>query len=711
MSAKERNDIHEVLNAPLRGFKPLRSFVVRLAATLAMVILVVGGILGWVSITERRNETISHVEKRLAVAASGRAQTIATWLDGTLRVAARVTDSELFRLFATELSLSDEGLAPQDKGISPSEEETFADASLTEQLPYMEQILSEFSTNVDFVSSTLVVRGQRTTTLSSAGAAPLSADLMALARESLREGWTIVGPGRSHRGILIVDLSVPVFEPASSESGTGDPEVGAAVGAFVFTVPLGVQLVELLGGDSLLKREAGISHLLQRNTQGLLEELTPQGIKTLEMRDDLGALPFFLRGSALSGGPMAYLAASEVKDTPWFLVQELPAQVAEAGLLGFQRWVFSLAGVLAVALISGFAAILLRQSSSFNHAMADQYHGLARRIETQKQLLDNINSSIIEHVGLKDREGRYLFANSALAAAVKRDSSEIVGLDDRALYGEATAQRLAAADSLVLEKDCVIVREEVIYFAQQARHMHISKAPWHVDAGGEVMGVVSVARDITAEVEERARRERAVRQTVAALVRAVELRDPYLAGHSKRVTTLAKDIGKRLNLCEQELNTLEIAANLSQLGKLAIPRTLLTKPGRLTEEETAIVQRHVSHARTVLRDIDFELPVLQTIEEMNERIDGQGYPLGLQGSAISCTAQILGMVDWFCARIEPRAHRPGLLPEQALEILQAHPQRYASDLVKILHSSVTSTLGEKLVASVASMITSPENLN
>src|SRR3546814_6523092 len=86
-------------------------------------------------------------------------------------------------------------------------------------------------------------------------------------------------------------------------------------------------------------------------------------------------------------------------------------------------------------------------------------------------------------------------------------------------------------------------------------------------------------------MEQRQKKERAIRQTVTALVRAIELRDPYLAGHSRRVAEFAVAVGRQLGCNEEELTTLELAANLSQIGKLAISRELLTKPARLSAEE------------------------------------------------------------------------------------------------------------------------------
>ena len=138
------------------------------------------------------------------------------------------------------------------------------------------------------------------------------------------------------------------------------------------------------------------------------------------------------------------------------------------------------------------------------------------------------------------------------------------------------------------------------------------------------------------------------------------------------------------------------------VGKLAIPRAILTKTERLDEGEIAVMQSHIAHAERTLKDIDFELPVLRTILQMHERLDGTGYPNGLAGSEISRAALVLGACDVFCARIEPRSYRQGIDPQAALAILQQNDGRYEPEVVSALCDVVQSVAGEKLIASIES---------
>ena len=109
---------------------------------------------------------------------------------------------------------------------------------------------------------------------------------------------------------------------------------------------------------------------------------------------------------------------------------------------------------------------------------------------------------------------------------------------------------------------------------------------------------------------------------------------------------------------------------------------------------------HLAHATELLRDIDFELPVLETLLEMNERMDGGGYPAGLKGDEISLCGKILGICDVFCARVEPRSYRQGISAEEALGILADNGARYDTKVIEALREVAESVSGEKLIASI-----------
>jgi len=332
-----------------------------------------------------------------------------------------------------------------------------------------------------------------------------------------------------------------------------------------------------------------------------------------------------------------------------------------------------------------------------NAALADQFKRIADSIESQRRFLDSVNNSIAEYIGVKSRDGKYRYLNPAFAQAVHRPIEEAVGMDDAALFGQGTAERLAQSDQRVLEQNVPVTFNAEVYLQSRLHHLQVSKAPYQDDSGATA-GIVSVMRDVTELVEEQQKRERASQQMVASRVKAVELRDPYLAGHSRRLAGFARAVAEEMEAGNEVVATVEVAAYLSQIGKLAVPVEVLTKPGRLTDEEVVQMQSHVHHAARILRDIDFELPVLEAVTKMQERLGGQGYPDGISGDQIPLTARILGACDVFCARIEPRVYRSSITPESTLDILDQNDGRYDQGVIAALRKVVASVTGEKLLA-------------
>jgi PAS domain S-box-containing protein len=422
-------------------------------------------------------------------------------------------------------------------------------------------------------------------------------------------------------------------------------------------------------------------------------------VEPLTISDTDRMLPFAER-SALGAERQVFSVGVPVTGPPLWIVQEMDVAAADARLQGFVTAAILLA-VLAVAVaVTAFGAFWWRLANEHSAALAAQFRDLAARIAAQKRLLDKINDTIAEYIGLKAADGTYRYVNPAFAQAIGREVEEAVGLDDAALFGSGTAERLALSDRRALAEGGPVTVDEQVYLGSRLHYLQISKVPLE-DESGPASGIVSVARDVTALVEEQKKRERAIQQMVTALVRAVELRDPYLAGHSRRLAGFAVAVAQRLGAEKEEMDTLEIAANLSQIGKLAVPRDILNKPERLTAAEIERMQQHLEHAAAILRDIDFELPVLETVCQMHERLDGGGYPRGLKGDAIRRSAQILGTCDVFCARVEPRAYRTGIGAQEALGILEDNATRYSPEIVAALREVVESVAGEKLVAGLA----------
>ena len=159
--------------------------------------------------------------------------------------------------------------------------------------------------------------------------------------------------------------------------------------------------------------------------------------------------------------------------------------------------------------------------------------------------------------------------------------------------------------------------------------------------------------------------------TVATIASMVELRDPYTAGHERRVAQLACAIGKEMGLPERQVEGLRVIGYLHDIGKISVPAEFLSKPSGLTAIELAIIKTHPQAGYDILKNLEFPWPVAQAVLQHHERLDGSGYPQGLKGDQIILEARILSVADVVEAMSSHRPYRAGLGLEVALSEVSA----------------------------------------
>jgi putative nucleotidyltransferase with HDIG domain len=163
------------------------------------------------------------------------------------------------------------------------------------------------------------------------------------------------------------------------------------------------------------------------------------------------------------------------------------------------------------------------------------------------------------------------------------------------------------------------------------------------------------------------RLERSLEGTFRALSMTLELRDPYMAGHQQRVSSLAVAIAQELNLAWDKIESLRFAGLIHDIGKIVAPGEIMIKPGRLSQSEYQLIKEHPRAGYELVKDIAFPWPVAHIILQHHERLDGSGYPEGLAGDAILPEARILAVADVVEAVCSLRPYRPALGLDKALE--------------------------------------------
>ena len=158
--------------------------------------------------------------------------------------------------------------------------------------------------------------------------------------------------------------------------------------------------------------------------------------------------------------------------------------------------------------------------------------------------------------------------------------------------------------------------------------------------------------------------------SIQMLAGAVDEKDPYTRGHSDRVTRYSLLIAKEMNLPATFLETLQISAQLHDVGKIGIEDHILKKPGALTEEEFEVMKTHTTKGANILRPVTQLAEMLPGIELHHEALDGRGYPYGLQGDQIPLLARVIAVADTFDALTTNRPYQKAHTPDQAFQIIK-----------------------------------------
>lgn len=174
----------------------------------------------------------------------------------------------------------------------------------------------------------------------------------------------------------------------------------------------------------------------------------------------------------------------------------------------------------------------------------------------------------------------------------------------------------------------------------------------------------------------------ALQKTVQALSMVSEQRDPYTAGHQKRVSKLACAIAHKAGLPASVVEGIGFAGILHDIGKIQLPFEILNKPGLLSEIEMKLIQTHPAAGYEILKNIPFERPIARIVLEHHERLDGSGYPQHLKENEILIESKVLAIADVVEAIASHRPYRPALGLETALETIENHPELYDTGMAR-----------------------------
>lgn len=523
------------------------------------------------------------------------------------------------------------------------------------------------------------------------GMPALNNNLRQAVTEVLKSGRQhLYGVFKSNGGHVLVGFLTPVF---ALQMPSGGKQV---IAVLVGIKNAGESLFPLLASGSVVTRSD--EALLIRHDGDLVTYVSPlaDGTPPLERRLAANAKDLVAAWMLTHPGGFVQMrdyAGVEVLATsrvltglPWILIQKINAAEALKESRTHQRFL-QLTLLLALFLI---AALLL---AAWFYGSNERERRVSSRLTAQTHLLNAINNNINDYIFLIGFDGLLLFANRTLAQSLAVPAEDLYGKGLTNVFGPAAAKCFQPLLQNAQKEGTAVVREIGLELHGRQLRFHAASVPIAYSHASTNDAVLISLHDITQLHDLQIKKARLMEQIIKALMRAIDIHDPYSANHSANTAKVALTIANGMELAAVHRNVLETAASLCNIGKLFIPRELLAKTGPLSNEEQAILRRETEFAGEILAGIDFEGPVLTTIIQKNEFLDGSGHPAGLKGEAIILPARILTAANAFVAMISPRAYRKKMTVEEALNnLLKEADSKYDRRVVAALFNAAENEI-------------------
>ncbi len=346
-------------------------------------------------------------------------------------------------------------------------------------------------------------------------------------------------------------------------------------------------------------------------------------------------------------------------------VYSLPSFEARAGM-GQARTVAIFGGI--ISLLITLIVWLLSTTNARAIKLAEK---MSESLAASARYTRNLIEASLDPLVTISPGGKVMDVNEATVRVTGHPRSELIGKEFSEYFTEPDKAREGYRQ--------VFSEGKVTDYPLTIRHKdgHVTDVLYNAsvyhDDAGRLQGVLAAARDVTQRMlaekalyASREKLEQTLIQTIEAMAAIVEMRDPYTAGHQRRVADLSKAIALEMHWPSERIRVLYLAALIYEIGKIRIPAELLSKPGQLDDIEHELFKTHAQAGFEILSEIDFPWPIAQIVLQHHERLDGSGYPQGLKGNDILPESRILAVADVMEAMLSHRPYRPALSMDEAL---------------------------------------------
>lgn len=484
----------------------------------------------------------------------------------------------------------------------------------------------------------------------------------------------IIGPYRGEGGEATLAVVAPITQ---IEEAVGSAAVGLAIGVRLLGDGLNTRLRqpgdEADSGESYLVRRQGAAiDVLSPLADGTapLARALPDGAEEAAAFATLHPGAFALKRNY--DGKKVLVVGAPLQEAPWTVVRTVNAKAALGEITARRNAMLTILSLI-IALLAAAGLMLWRHGASIRAAAAAaRASDLAGRFRALSDFLQGVMDAQPTQILALDAEGRCRFGNRQAATEAGQTAMDLEGKSLTAIFGREFGDILAAGSRRALAEGTLIAATHRIGRDGTSRDFIASHVPVTLPRQGEAapeQGTLLVIEDVTALVGERDRREATLRQLVTTIVTLIDSRDPFAAQHSRWVAELVRAIAEEMGLNAAEIETAEVAGALLNLGKLLVRRDILTKSEALEPAEIDEVRASVQKSADLLRGIEFDGPVVETLEQAHAHWDGGGIPAGLKGEAILPTARALAVANAFIAMVSARAYRAPLPIEMAIQLL------------------------------------------